>query len=317
MERKNEAYLPHLCENYLKNLGDEFRMKKLLYRFYDLYTELKNGKNNRTNSIPCHNISLIVSEYYDYKNSIDKDKDFQKQFKDLKKIIQKETPFPQICTNYNKLDYVLPEVISPPKAEPHETASDNLKSEGSSQKGQNTDLGQGTDVRGADDKSVVLSTRNFPQELKLQEQVSSLALENPTEDSHEEQLLINIPPEEQILTTLSQGNHVYRTRSPREQLDTVWEQGTKFPGEETASPDPNIYPLEGTQNIEGNRRGMFGKIGESVINVLGDVDPVPVVGVSEEDEDAYVEFLVVSMDHSQENSQIFKIMKVGILDMAQ
>ncbi|KMZ96049.1 hypothetical protein PVNG_05987 [Plasmodium vivax North Korean] len=25
---------------------------------------------------------------------------------------------------------------------------------------------------------------------------------------------------------------------------------------------------------------MFGKIGESVINVLGDVDPVPVVGVS-------------------------------------
>ncbi|SCA60399.1 VIR protein [Plasmodium vivax] len=63
--------------------------------------------------------------------------------------------------------------------------------------------------------------------------------------------------------------------------------------------------------------------------VLGQVDPVPVVGVSggmgalfllfrlepslEEDEDAYVEFLVVPMDHSQENSQIFKIMKVYLV----
>ncbi|SCA59993.1 hypothetical protein, conserved [Plasmodium vivax] len=36
-----------------------------------------------------------------------------------------------------------------------------------------------------------------------------------------------------------------------------------------------------------------------------------------EEEDAFIEFPVVSMDHSQEDFQDMKIMMVGILDIAQ
>ncbi|SCA60621.1 hypothetical protein, conserved [Plasmodium vivax] len=71
----------------------------------------------------------------------------------------------------------------------------------------------------------------------------------------------------------------------------------------------------------------------TITSALSDVQPGPVLGVSggmgvlfllfkldpslEEEEDDSVKFPVVSMDHSQENSHIFKIMKVDILDMVQ
>ncbi|SCA59651.1 Plasmodium vivax Vir protein, putative [Plasmodium vivax] len=279
-ERYNKNFSHHSCEGYLKDLGDEFPMRKTLYSFYDLYNELKKGVNKKTNKIPCDNISLIVSEYYNNKNSIEKNKDFQKQFKELKTIIQRESPFPGICNSYNKLDNVLPDEISPPKAEEHETTSHNLISEGSSRNVPHTNLGQSVDNRDAVDKSLLFSTVNSTQEVKLEEEMESLAPENPSEGPNEEQLKALISEKKELPTTLSQGEQEYTQWPPRGQLNTLWKQGTRFPGKESLSPDPKDYPREDTHTIRDNTGGVFGTIKESFINVLGDVDPVPVVGVS-------------------------------------
>ncbi|SCA59861.1 hypothetical protein, conserved [Plasmodium vivax] len=301
IERKKKYLFPHSCKTYLRDLGDEFQKRQILYRFYDLYTELKKGKNEKTNNIPCDNINLMVSEYNNNKNSIENDKDFQKHFKDLINIIKNETPHGRTCNNYHKLDYVLPKEIPPPKVEAQEAERDRLITVESSPNGQHTDLGHRTDVRETDDKSVLLETEKLPPKptLPTEQMVTNVEI-NPSEVTYKEQLHINHSPEDQILTTLQQAEEIptiipqgkqilttlsqdkqeYRTRSLRDELNTELAPRATFPGEESVSLDQKVYPREDTNTIRGNTGGIFGTIGDSVINVLGEVDPVPVVGVS-------------------------------------
>ncbi|KMZ77210.1 hypothetical protein PVIIG_05589 [Plasmodium vivax India VII] len=77
------------------------------------------------------------------------------------------------------------------------------------------------------------------------------------------------------------------------------------------------YPIH--QELSNDAERDSSTILGSITDVLKDVQPAPILGVSGgmEGEDAYVEFLVVSMDNSQEAFQILMNMKEGILDMVQ
>ncbi|KNA01534.1 hypothetical protein PVNG_05555 [Plasmodium vivax North Korean] len=275
-----KGYSRNSCKNYLEDLGDEFTMSKILYKFYDLYSELISGTDNKTKKIPCNNINLIHTESYNAKNYIEKDKDFEKQLKELKILIQREKPYKDECNNYNILNFMLPDEIISPKVEAKGTERGGSIEGVSSRNVPHTDLGQRVDNREALGKSLLLSTENSPPKEKLQVEMVTLAAIKPSEDSNEKQLETVMPGRENLRTNFPQEEQAYRTWSPREHLDTVWEQETRYPGKESTSLDPKLYPLGDTHDIKGNTRGIFGTVGESVINVLGGVDPIPVVGVS-------------------------------------
>ncbi|SCA60303.1 hypothetical protein PVT01_000090200 [Plasmodium vivax] len=83
-----------------------------------------------------------------------------------------------------------------------------------------------------------------------------------------------------------------------------------------------------------NSRGIVDKIQYALSDTFQNIEPAPILGVSggmgalfllilqlghslEEEEYAHVEFLVVSVDHSQEISQILRNMMVVLLDMVK
>ncbi|KMZ82966.1 hypothetical protein PVIIG_05261 [Plasmodium vivax India VII] len=290
-EINKQSYHKSSCGNYIQKLVHEkYHKQQILYNLYDLYNEHKTPTKHQTINQLCDIISLIVRESYNAKNYIEEDEKFSNILKELKLLIQREKPYKEKCNNYNALDFMLPYEISPPKVEAKETERDGLITVESSKKGQHTHLDQGTDVRDNDNKSILLETDNPPQEVKLQEEMSPLATEETSEVTNEEQLEVLtpekeklevlMPEKEQLHATLSHGEQAYTTRLSKEQLNTLWEQGTTFPREESVSLDQKVYPREDTNTIRGNTGGIFGTIGDSVINVLGEVDPVPVVGVS-------------------------------------
>ncbi|KMZ89788.1 hypothetical protein PVMG_06056 [Plasmodium vivax Mauritania I] len=272
MERKNNNKLNHSCEGYIKKLdGYEYRVRKILYDLYYWYIEHKWRVQFTLQDPLCSNISLIHSQSTNAKGYIEKDEDLKKLIKELKDIIQREKPNEQKCKNYNIPNFMLPDVIIPPKVEEQETERNRLITGDPSPKDQRTHLGQGIDVSVTDDKSLVLETEQLAQEPALPEHQRVINVDmNPLEVSYGQQLHTNFQPEEKILKTLSQGEQAYRTRSTR----------TRLSEEEIASADQNLHQLEDTHGTKGNKGGMFGTIGESVINLLGDVEPAPILGVS-------------------------------------
>ncbi|SCA60037.1 hypothetical protein PVT01_000067500 [Plasmodium vivax] len=124
----------------------------------------------------------------------------------------------------------------------------------------------------------------------------------------------------------SPGGGVYRVRHGFERPLSF------FPGQQEQM--EGRHPEFKDQNMEtSTTSGTTGSITDTISGFIRDVEPGPVLGVSggmgvlfllfkldpslEEEEDDSVKFLVLLEDFHQENSQIFKNMKVGLLDMLQ
>ncbi|KNA02149.1 hypothetical protein PVNG_05914 [Plasmodium vivax North Korean] len=266
---KNASYSGNSCKTYIKKLDDkEYRIKQILYNLYDLYTQHKTLLHKITREPLCDNINIIVKGSHDAKDHIKEDEDFAKRLKELKDLIKREEHHKNKC-DYSPLINMLPKDDPIPKVETsilpvHKpTVTDQLPIP----QHENLEHVEG-DISGKA-QAVLPGTIELPKETKLQEEESLTAM-TPSQ-TLEEQLSFRVSQEGGPLDKrMSQENPLFRT----------WHQEArplKLERELTQT-DDHLYG--DTQHAKSDERGVLGSIQHTITDVLGSVEPAPILGVS-------------------------------------
>ncbi|KMZ76616.1 hypothetical protein PVIIG_05460 [Plasmodium vivax India VII] len=348
IERHKGYHHGKSCDIYINEISkDIFQRMSILYRLYDEYNDLKKT-NQRYNSVECDKLSKFARLFNDTASNHAKDDDeLLTRLTDLKKLTQEKLSSPYYNTCNTKITFFhLPERSSKVQEKQYEAPSlgkeqqeQGLKSQDILTKTQETltALSKMSNVQEEPEiLAIETSSRESETVTKLKEShhpVQSASLK-PLESERETINYESRTPhtsgiphvsETHVSENSHESGHSYLSESSNKSESfhrlghshvlrpediyplTEEEKGNTFGG--IYSP---VYPRSNPAVKEGGVSGIL----SSISGVLGDVDPVPVVGVSEEDEDAHIESLVVSMDNSQD-FQIITNMMVGILDIVQ
>ncbi|KMZ82410.1 hypothetical protein PVIIG_06007 [Plasmodium vivax India VII] len=298
-ERENKNSKGYSCENHINELvGDEYRKNKILYRFYDLYNEFKTPKTYKTDEQLCDNINLIHMESLGANVLIEQDVKFAELLKQLKILIQNDNSYKEKCKKYKISNFILPDEIPQPKLKEPVMPVNKSVLPVSLPIPQHQNLKHEEGDMSHNVQNVLSVNEEFPQITKSHE-VASLAATTPPEESQE------LGP---LAVLAREPSH--NTFPEVDRLDITWPQAGRFLEHDRESPRTHAHSFDDTQDIRSQTGGVLGSIQNTLTEVLGSVEPAPVLGVSEEEEDAHMEFLVVSMDHSQEYLQDMKIIMV-------
>ncbi|KMZ95083.1 hypothetical protein PVMG_05610 [Plasmodium vivax Mauritania I] len=294
------------CEknfDYL-NAGVIHKMQ-ILYKLYDYYNQIKPLKlnNEKDKSILCSTLSLFVNSFNAINVDLLEDDAFYRRLEDLKKLMKKESTWTTDKTCPSNLNHITLKKNDPPSETvasdqnpPQLALTHSLTSEVA--EGPKTDLErQDTPISGVHlgldeaSRSHTASTSSGESELR-----GTLELENA------------LRPEEEFKSHLSteldsgRKNIEMLQRSHERELVGTY---THQPFYTHSSPEYRYRGARDEETLIGNlqippsdQERASSSVMSTITSALKDVDPVPVVGVSEEEEDAYVEFLVVSTDNS-------------------
>ncbi|CAI7718626.1 PIR protein [Plasmodium vivax] len=268
-ERRSDGYPENSCENYIKKLdGDKYHKKQILYKLYDLYTQHKKPKNDRTTEKLCNIINLIRWESSEAKNYIEQDKIFEKQIRELKDLIQREKPHKDTCKNYNILNFMLPEVTPPPQVKTPDFPVVKSTSPVSLPITQHENLEhvEGDIRRKA--QAVLPETVELPKESKLQEEESLTAM-TPSQ-TLQEQLSFRVSQE---------GDPLDKRISQEDPLLRTLHQEAR-PLKQERELTQTDYHLLGVTPHARSDSGVLGSIQNTLTDVLGSVEPAPILGVS-------------------------------------
>ncbi|KMZ96404.1 hypothetical protein PVNG_05866 [Plasmodium vivax North Korean] len=285
-----------------------------LYSIYDRYLDFKLYENLTGNEYFCKNLDSLVYFYNNFPHEYYKDdKVLVEKLKNLKNIIQKNSKTANNnCTS--KVSNLKSLELDPEYAEkiPEEPKSAL----------QLTDIPSSSIASDTHDPPNSLSLSNS-QRVSGSHTASGLE-EHPIlhdeRDSREHQISLELPKNtvngEQTdeLGYNGRTRHLGRSVYLKEGYVPVSLVGLNYFSQKTKD---GIHEPENVVESTSPSKGVFETIQTAVADTLGSVEPAPILGVSEEEEYAHREFLVVSVDHSQEDFQIFKNMMLGILDMVQ
>ncbi|VUZ99612.1 PIR protein [Plasmodium vivax] len=264
-ERENKNSKGYSCKNHIKELvGDEYHKKQILYELYDYYTEHKTPKNYRTIEQLCANLNLIIGVSRGAKKYIDDDKDFAKLLRELKDLIQKDKYHKEKC-HYSMLKNMLPEEDSKPKVEVPVMPVD--KPTLPIPPNENVEHVEG-DISGQV-QTVLSGTVELPKESNLQEEVPLKAMKQS-----------EYPQEEVSHTVLQETNPFYNTISQGDRLLTTLSQPVEFLEHERELRQTRYHLLGDTQQVRSDAGGVLGSIQHTLTDVLGSVEPAPILGVS-------------------------------------
>ncbi|SCA83355.1 VIR protein [Plasmodium vivax] len=314
---KERNSIKNSCNLYMKYYNeDKWDRIKFLYEWYDKFEELISSKKHKTD-LECNDITILRKEFNEFTKKHDrKDEELMNKLIKFKDLLP--TKLSEINSNCkDEIKYFQ----YPPQEEERRAAvkaqEEQQRAAIKAQEEQQRAAEQAKALRQTDQRTLIIPPNHEQTEPLTDGSRNNLLLETHRRSPEMFPPKVHEDSERQVFT----GPTRFIPGSFREHTDGLEYQLEKNTELENANMSPDYRP------------GVFGTLKNTFTDVLGQVDPVPVVGVSggmgalfllfrlepslEEDEDAYVEFLVVPMDHSQENSQIFKIMKVGILDMAQ
>ncbi|KMZ94667.1 hypothetical protein PVMG_02556 [Plasmodium vivax Mauritania I] len=267
-ERANEGYYKNLCKININEIVDDvYRKKQILYKLYDLYTEHKITPNDKTIEKLCANINLILNVSrgaYDY---IKEDKKFEKVIKELMYLIQEQKPHKNKC-DYSILKNMLPKEDPKPIVErPVMPVGNSIVTDPLSIP-QTDDLKDRVEEISGEDETALSATELLPQKTELQE-VPSFAPVILLEGAQELQPLAVLSGG----TTHSRFPEGDRLHTPRPQAATILEHESEL---RPTSDDL----LVDTQHARSYERGVLGSIQHTLTEVLGSVEPAPVLGVS-------------------------------------
>ncbi|SCA83723.1 hypothetical protein PVT01_000095300 [Plasmodium vivax] len=298
-----------------------------LYRTYDEYKKFL-STNRHINDNTCRNLKAFVHTYNGYVNSNKSDSShFNSILENLEKNVKKTLQYYDHKCESNKYSLSNLQLYTEPKKEQPTLEAAKQLSDTSPLMSSPQD---GLEPKGP----------NHIDTLKNQEE-PPISLPRGNQMSHENQgneLRTETTQDTSIEVRAQTGQHPgtsdnHRTRS---QAALAQALDQRYLGAFGLRGQPDNYRenlLSSPSALEKEDDGILGRMKGAFSTISENVDPVPLMGVSggmgalfllfrlelslEEEEDAYVEFLVVSMDHSQEHSQIFKNMMLGILDMVQ
>ncbi|KNA01582.1 hypothetical protein PVNG_06610 [Plasmodium vivax North Korean] len=294
---------------------------KFLYEYYQLYDEISSGYFWITYN-HCENLSTKI---FNYNHSIevyyDKNRDLYNKISPYAKLIEE-----MIKQSPKKCDGNLTFRIPPKFLKDEEIRLQ--KEEAEKQK-----IQQEADRKRIQEEEDRKRTQQIQQELEsrkiMQPVTTNYGVQREGLHEAEPQLLAQFGHSRETENLESQQPSRalrYRWRLDNSgRLEHLKEQVSGQPYEDQLDTGV-LKPENEDTNTDGSLLKSL-KLPSAITEVLGSVDPVPVVGVSggmgalfllfREEEDAFIEFPVVSMDHSQEDFQDMKIMMVGILDIAQ
>ncbi|CAI7718294.1 PIR protein [Plasmodium vivax] len=257
-ERLKKYSFGYSCENHINELvGNEYRIKQILYNFYDHYNKHKAYLNNRNRDQLCNYINMIVSESHNANDYINQDENFAKQLKELKNIIQNEKHHKNEC-NYTILKNMLPKEDPIPKAETSSPPVDKSTLQDPLPKPPNDNLEHRVDENSPNVEMGLSETERLGQQSKLQEvepRAEMTELENPQE----------LP-----FTVLQEEDPLLRT----------WPPAGRFLEQDRESPRTQVHLLDDTEHTRSATGGALGSIQNTLTEFLGSVQPAPVLGVS-------------------------------------
>ncbi|KMZ82454.1 hypothetical protein PVIIG_06164 [Plasmodium vivax India VII] len=313
----HNSYKYNTCRNNFSLLEKNkyYRMQGL-YDMYRLYNEIIIPKVQRKKEVNiCSNLMAINKSYKDLAWEHQGDDDLNKNLEKFKNLalIQAKRYVPECRSNLLEDIEKLQLVYS---ASQKRSDVQEIKVAGQGQS--ETDTGKGlqktefppkhTQVPEASDERTLSELKRKTTEQPHQREVTSARVE-----SYE----TVIEPEEVVPPAKEPREQLHRSKFKENILLEPQLYKSALLSEPRSFEDGTRYNEQYAENQGSPSDGIFNKMSEALSGFMSNVDPVPVVGVSEEEEDAYIEFPVVSMDHSQEDFQDMKNMMVGILDMVQ
>ncbi|CAG9473063.1 unnamed protein product [Plasmodium vivax] len=262
-------YPKNLCKSYIKELdGDEYRKKEILYKLYYYYTEHKKPTNYQNPEPLCYLINLIIEVSRGAKKYIDDDKDFAKLLRELKVLIQNEKHHKEKC-HYSMLKNMLPEEDSKPKVEEVPVVPvDKSPLQDALPKPPNEDL----------ERRVSENIRNVEIGLPHNEGLGQQSKLQEVEPRAEMTVLGN---SQELPFTVLQGEDPFqKTMSQEDPYFTTRPQAPRILEQDTESLKTAVHLLDDTHQARSDARGVLGSIQHTLTDVLGSVEPAPILGVS-------------------------------------
>ncbi|KMZ88778.1 hypothetical protein PVBG_06214 [Plasmodium vivax Brazil I] len=292
-------------ENFNYLTTDVIDNMRVLYELYDYYNGIKwlRVNDDYQKNMICDTLALFVKSFNEIKVDLSKNDAFYRKLEHLKELMKSERTWTTDKTCPINLNHITLKKNDPPSETvasdqnpPQLALTHSLTSEVA--EGPKTDLErQDTPISGVHlgldeaSRSHTASTSSVESELR-----GTLELENA------------LRPEEEFKSHLSteldsgRKNIEMLQRSHERELVGTY---THQPFYTHSSPEYRYRGARDEETLIGNlqippsdQERASSSVMSTITSALKDVDPVPVVGVSEEEEGAYVEFLVVSTDNS-------------------
>ncbi|KMZ82433.1 hypothetical protein PVIIG_06319 [Plasmodium vivax India VII] len=320
LKKNYDSNFVEMFHNFLRKYGEKITHRKdrciskidpiestrfnnmdALHRLYDKYRYYKDFSTSTAHYV-CDTFHVFIKAYNSYINdNASKSEFFNKILENFSKnVTKKVSDFTLPCSHF-RYDLSRPKLYKPTpviKTESHSPTQEDQK-----------EFSSGVaKSHGSSHETLDISHLQLHQEETVLPsiQIETTKLETLEEnDDHRE------------------ASDNYAMHYPRRETDAIIELPPRIQrpdvvfGSLRTQLQPQHPEYLNPQHLPNEAAGDSSTIIGSITSALKGVDPVPVVGVSVEEEDAYVEFLVVSMDNSQEDFQDMKIMKEGILDMVQ
>ncbi|KMZ77319.1 hypothetical protein PVIIG_05289 [Plasmodium vivax India VII] len=286
------------CKNYIRLLNpNEYDKMGILYLLYSYYDNLVSSNLQNNNDSRCTYVGLLAKHYRNILGSPEDYKDMFSQLESLKKLIEKkELEFELKCSSTFKMITLTKE--DPPNSEGLPGQKDNRES---------LPVASATDESGVSGKSadrMIITDRAILPQPSNTEATELNSSRNPVTE---------VTTENHHLVTAQEAAH-YVERTPEEEVhgETQHVQypslpEARFRAQRVQEPynTLNMFSYQGPQQVDIHTPPEKSMSPTSQSEDVG------------EEEEESIKFLVVLEDFHQENSQIFRNMIVGLLDMLQ
>ncbi|KMZ89826.1 hypothetical protein PVMG_05991 [Plasmodium vivax Mauritania I] len=316
--REHKHRSNRICDLYYISDDIYYKMEKL-YNFYEKFRELNSNNNLKPNCVSLSEFVFLFKDYIRFINANESDiiKNKLTNFIDVLKNHKWATP--EVCSN--KLSEITSQKLHF-SVKKEESAPHNLSSSL-----------QSVSISSSDSRSVIvgegLHHTNALESLDTQ----SSRVEEPAAETFPPKVSLQSSetPDNSVTLHTTEKQQSREGRPSTAMIPPNKEQSAleaKFPQQEEYN--RNALPFKGKYypevshqgvlefpNIENEtleNKGYLRTVKDAVSGFMEGVDPVPVVGVSEE-EDTDNESLLDSMEHIQDFCQVFKDLKRGIFQM--
>ncbi|KMZ88486.1 hypothetical protein PVBG_05444 [Plasmodium vivax Brazil I] len=265
------------CKDSLDYINTDILLRmSILYDLYDIYNELISLKSNDESNKLCSTLSLLVKKYKEAIIKHEGDVKFISQLEKVRDLILSKSPKYNSECHRNLSPITLPKPVILPQGETYEMQEKQLNLHVAAE--QNTHNGL--------ENSRTLVSASGESELSGQSQsIQSTEVQQPSAHPH--------PSHAHSVQTLdnSESTHSDPVQFKREQPEEAKLHVTQLPLTEHSRKewptrkfmetiDQNTYTPEYPNNGAEHTGGFIGKMQEMFAGTLGQVDPVPVVGVS-------------------------------------
>ncbi|KMZ88495.1 hypothetical protein PVBG_06156 [Plasmodium vivax Brazil I] len=337
--------LDNSCSSYMEDYNEvKWKRIKILYELYDEFEKFMSSKNY--NTLQCYEINFLRNIFNEFINNNDgKDDELMDKLIKFKELLKKDpllikakcqneinhfkSPEQYLHKKNQEREKAAQEKAAQEKAAQEKAAQEKAAQEKAAQEKAAQEKAaqeKAAQEKAAQEKAAQAEEERAKQLSKAGEERAQLQTDQKT--------LLKIPPNSEQTLTLTDASGIdllletqrstLEIRPSKRHEDS---EGQKFtdPTQFTSKPlrvdqesleytEIKNTVLENANMHQSITPGVFGTLKNTITDVLGEVDPVPVVGVSEE-ADVDNESLIDFMENIQNFFQVFKDMEMDIFQM--